>query len=79
MKIRETRALLWCGYLVLAWGLLAVIYDSISRSEGHYPFNLGIILGLGAHLIIGAITVVIEKCMMTIENRLDRIENLDKR
>jgi hypothetical protein len=74
MSCKHSKTLLWCGYLVLGWGLLGVAVDSGSRSRGLYVFNFGIILGLGAHMIIGVVAILCARCLMNIEGRLDRIE-----
>lgn len=71
---KYSQAILWCGYLVLGWGLLGVVFDSVSRSRALYPFNFGIILGLGAHMIIGVLAILIARCLMDIEERLDRLK-----
>jgi hypothetical protein len=47
---------------------------SFSRSRGLYPFDFGIILGLGAHLIIGVLAIFIGRALMGIEKRLKSIE-----
>jgi hypothetical protein len=73
-KTYYSTTILWCGYLVFGWAVLGVIADSIFRSRSLYPFSLGIVVGLGAHMIIGVIAVLTAKCLMVIEGRVDRLE-----
>ncbi len=73
-KKNYPKLILLYGYIVFASGLLGLIYDSISRSHNLYPFNFGIILGFGAHTIIGLFAILIGNCLKNIEERLDRLK-----
>ena len=71
---RNIRIIFWCGCLVLGWGLLGAV-----RTRDLYPFNLGIVLGFGAHMLIGGFAILTAICLKIIEERLDRIETLQMR
>lgn len=63
------------GSLVVGFGLVGTIeYVNGGYSPAH-PFNLGIILGYGSHMIAGAFAVWIADHLIKIEKRLDRIES----
>ncbi len=79
LKYRKyPQVILWCGYLVSAWGGLGLIVDHVARSRSLYPFNHGIILGLSAHVLIGVIAVMTARSLIDIEHRLRRIEAMDE-
>ena len=71
-----TKIMLWCGYLVFGWGLLHVILGSASSSH-HLDFsNFGVVLGLGAHMIIGLFAILVANGLMEVEKRLDQLEKM---
>ena len=53
------------------WGI--VEYMAAGNSPAH-PFNLGIILGYGAHIFVGVFVVLIADHLIKIEKRLDQME-----
>jgi len=73
------QVILWCGYLVSGWGVLGLIVDDLARSRSLYPFNHGIILGLGAHVLIGVFAVMTGRSLINIEDRLNRIESAENK
>jgi hypothetical protein len=64
-----SKLIILYGCVVFGAGLCGAIFDSMS---GH-PFNFGVILGWGAHMIIGLFAVLIGNCLKKIEERLDEI------
>jgi hypothetical protein len=63
------------GGFVVGFGLVGTIeYVSAGYSPEH-PFNLGIILGYGSHMIAGTFAVLIADHLIKIEKRLDKIES----
>ena len=68
--------ILLAGYIVLAMGAPDTCVDILQRSEYHFPFNLGIVLGNGAIMITALFVQMISKCLIDIQSRLNRIEAL---
>jgi len=78
-KLKRYIAIVFlCGCLVLVSGILGAVVDSISRSKNNYPFDFGVVLGFGAHVIIGGLAIIIAICLNLVEKRLDRIEKLNQ-
>ena len=62
------------GGLVVAFGLVETIQYVTAGYTPEHPFNLGIILGYGSHMIAGTFAALIADHLIKIEKRLDRIE-----
>jgi hypothetical protein len=60
---------------LFVWGLQGAIFDSLSSSHHFYSPDFGVVLGFGAHMIIGVFILLIANFMIKIEKRLEKIEN----
>jgi hypothetical protein len=77
MNVQKYNAhtILICDYFVFVIGLVGTVADFINRAAFNYPLNLGIVLGNGAVVIIFLFALMISKCLLKIESRLDLIES----
>lgn len=74
-----SQIILWSGYLIFGWGILGLVVDQVARSRSLYPFNHGIFLGLGAHVLVGVLAVMTGRSLMSIESRLEHVEGLQNK
>ena len=63
------------GSLAVGFGLVGTIEYVTGGYSPDHPFNLGIILGYGSHMIAGTFAIWIADHLIKIEKRLDRIES----
>lgn len=62
------------GYVILVLGALGFLEYFITNYLYLLPQNMGIVLGNGAIVLLGLVTLAIAKCLDHLEGRLDKIE-----
>jgi hypothetical protein len=72
--IRQSRRMQIIGHIVIALGIfgLFLYYNGHFKNGG--PLNLSVVLADGAITFIGVFGLMASKCLINIEDRLDRIE-----
>jgi len=63
------------GYILFAFGALSMIQYFVGRYIYGRPVDMGIALGSGAIVLIGLVAISIAKCLVGLEERLDKIES----
>jgi len=63
------------GVLIAGFGFVGTVEYLIAGNSAAHPFNLGIILGYGAHMLMGGFAIFIADHLTKIEKRLDRLES----
>ena len=81
MKIPDVSARgvrLW-GFIVIGMALLNYAQDYYTRIVHSSPQNMGIVIGNFATFILGLSILVIARCLMRLEERLNRMEGTHSR
>jgi uncharacterized membrane protein len=62
------------GYLILAMGIVNVVFDLHRRTEWALPTDMGLAVAEGAFILLGLVALSIGQCLRRLEKRLDEIE-----
>ena len=63
------------GYAIFVFGTLSMIQYVTFQIWYSISPDMGIVLGNGAILLIGLVTLSVASCLRTLERRIDRLEH----
>jgi hypothetical protein len=66
------------GYVIIAFGLLNMIWDFATRGPDPHVFDLGLFVANSAIIFLGLFATAIAQSLRDLEERLNEIESLKK-
>jgi hypothetical protein len=72
----DSRVVRFYGYAIFGFGALTTVQYLIAQLWFSIPPNMGIVLGSGAIVLAGLATTLVTNCLGSLEDRVDRLENL---